>query len=93
MSAKTIRGRTTHIYMRRIEDKKTCCFTKPQYLLELRYNDSFQHVIRRWPWSRHIEIHVYPPNVDPYEIIPDVAEMADYTISGNYESIQFYIHS
>lgn len=89
----TIWGRTTHIYMRRLEDKKTCWCTKPQYLLGLRYNDSFRHVIRTWPWNRHIEIHVYPPTVGPFEVIPDVAEMGDYTIVGNYKSIQFYIHS
>ena len=89
----TIWGRKTHIYMRRLEDKKTCCFTKPQYHLGLQYNDSFHHVIQKWPWSHYIEIYVYPPNVGPYEVIPNVAEMADYTIVGNYDSIRVYTHS
>lgn len=92
---KTYYGKTTTISLRRIENKKTCFGSKPQFELGLMYNSSFQHNLWSYPWNPwrpHLELHVHPPNIGPYEIIPDVAEIPTYTIVGNYTSIRIYTH-
>jgi hypothetical protein len=88
----TLDGRKTRISLRRIENKKTCFGSKPQFELGLMYNSSYQHTLRSYPWRTHLDIHVYPPNIEPGGLIPSVAEMADYTIAGNYTSIRVYTY-
>jgi hypothetical protein len=88
-------GMKTRISLHRIEDKKTCFGSKPQFTLGLWYNCVCQHTLWSYswnPWQTHVDIHAYPPKLEPGDLIPGVAEMADYTISGNYTSIRIYIH-
>lgn len=89
---KTYYGHTTKISLRCIENKETCVSSKPQFELGLMYNSSFQHTLQTHPGQTHVDIHIYPPNIEPGGLIPSVAEMADYTIAGNYISIRIYTH-